>query len=167
MKNLIKFGIVAVLAIATFSCTSKTEVKTTSEVKAVNKDSIKTIIANMETRYGKGMETKNMSEIMPYYADDVKSFDAGSAPLVGAAAVEKSLSEMMTKLPQGTKITMESEDVVISKDGSLVTENGRYTASDSSGAKMVSGRFLATFELRDGQYKCVREMMAEDKPAAK
>jgi ketosteroid isomerase-like protein len=161
-KTFLLFGLACLIA----SCTSKTEVKAT-EAKAVDKDSVKTIITNMEMRYAKGMETKNIDDIMAYYADDVKSFDAGNAPIEGAPAVKKMMGEMITKLPAGTKITMETNDVIVSGDGSLVSENGRYTASDSSGTKFASGYFLATFEMRDGAYKCVREMVANDKKEEK
>jgi ketosteroid isomerase-like protein len=163
MKKQIKFAIVAVFFAAAFSCTSKTEVKTSSEAKAVNKDSIKTVIATMEENYGKAMESRNIDAIMPYYADDVKSFDAGNEPVVGAPAVKKMMSDMMAKLPQGMTIKMVTDDIIVSGDGSLVSENGHYIASDSAGTKMNSGYFLATFELRDGAYKCVREMVAADK----
>jgi ketosteroid isomerase-like protein len=163
MKKALLFFSLAFLIV---SCTSKTEVKTT-ETKTVNKDSIKGVIAAMETRYAKGMETRNIDEIMPYYADDVKSFDAGNDPAIGAPAVRKMMSEMMTTMPSGMKITMETDDVIVSGDGSLVTENGHYVASDSTGTKVNSGTFLTTFELRDGAYKCVREMVAADKKEEK
>ncbi len=144
------------------ACNSKTEVKST-EARTVNKDSIKTVISGMEARYAKGMETHNIDDIMFYYADDIKSFDSGDAPVIGAAELRKTMTEMFETMPKGTKVKMETNDIVVSGDGSLVTEDGRYVAMDSTDTQFSSGSFLATFELRDGAYKCVREMIAKDK----
>jgi len=157
-KTLLLFGLAALIA----ACNSKTEVKTT-ETRTVNKDSIKTVITDMEKRFATTMESKNVDEMMAYYADDIISVDAGSEPVEGGAALKKALSEMTTRMPDKMKITMYTDDVVVSDDGSQVVENGRYVANDSTGTKIGSGRFMATFALRDGRYKCIREMMAEDK----
>lgn len=153
----------ACLAVA---CNSKTEVKTT-EAKVVDKDSIKTVIEGMEARYAKGLETRNIDDIMAYYADDIKSFEAGNEPIVGAEAMKKMTTDMFAKMQKGMKIRMESSDLIISDDGGVVSETGGYTATDSTGAEIASGHFLATFEIRDGQYKCVREMIASTKKAEK
>lgn len=157
-KTLLFFAAVCVMT----ACNSKTEVKST-ETKTVNKDSIKTVITDLEKRFAATMENKNLDEIMSYYADDIISVDAGSEPVEGGAALKKSFTDMYSKMPDGIKITMQTDDVVVSDDGTLATENGRYSAVDSAGNKLGSGRFMATFALRDGQYKCIREMMAEDK----
>lgn len=144
------------------ACNSKVETRIT-ETKTVNKDSIKTVIEGMEARYAKGLETKNIDDIMAYYSDDVKSFEAGSEPIVGAEAMKKMTTEMFAKMPDGMKIKMASSDLIISSDGGVVSETGGYTATDASGNEIASGYFLATFEIRDGQYKCVREMVASSK----
>jgi len=157
-KTILLFG----FAILIVACTSKTEVKT-AETKTVDKDSIRTIIESMEARYAKGLETRSIDDIMAYYSSDIKSFEAGSEPIMGAEAMKKMTTEMFAKMPKRMKIKMESTDMIISNDGGVVSETGGYRATDSLGNEFASGHFLATFEIKDGQYKCTREMVASNK----
>lgn len=167
MKNkILLFGLAGMLSVSLLSCEKKVEV-TTEVTTNVNKDSIKTVIAGMESRYAKGMETKSIDDIMAYYADDVKSYETGSGPVEGAAAMKKMTTDMFAKMPGGMKVRMEPGDMMIASDGSLVSETGSYSATDSLGNKLMSGYFLATFEIRDGQYKCVKEMVVSDKEKEK
>ena len=161
MRN--KFLITTAIIVTMASCTSKVETKT--ETVEVNKDSIKTVIESMERDYAKAMEEKNIDALMAYYADDIKSYDPAVAPSIGFEAVKKSIGEMFTNMPAKFKITMNSEDLIISETGDMVSENGTFAMADSTGAQMATGRFLSVFQKKDGKYKCVREVVMADAPA--
>ena len=150
------------IALVMVSCNSKVETKTTTA--EVNNDSIKTVIQDMENAYAKAMEEKNIDGIMVYYAENIQSYDATMTTATGFDAVKKSMSEMLAQMPAKFKIKMNTDDLIVSEGGDLVSENGNYVMSDTTGTQIGTGRFLAVFQKKDENYKCVREAVMADMP---
>jgi ketosteroid isomerase-like protein len=66
-------------------------------------------------------------------------------------------------MPGKSDIGMQTLSVLVSDDGSLVSESGTYTMKDSTGIQKASGRFATVFRKNGNKYECVREMVMSDK----
>ena len=165
MKN--KILMVISLGIFVASCNSKVETKVTKDVVVVNKDSIKTIIQNMENEYADALNAGNADAVMGYYANDAISYPPNMPPLVGNAAIREDVAKQIAESPKGVKVSFTTKEIHPSADGEMVLEIGSYNATDSINAKNYTGNYMSVFHKMDGKYVCVRDMAASDMPREK
>ncbi|HEX8562260.1 MAG TPA: nuclear transport factor 2 family protein [Flavobacterium sp.] len=135
----------------------------TADEPAIDKEQIKAEIVALETAYADGINIGNANAASVYFADDAQSFHHGET-LRGKAAIMESIKNDIANVPDGSKVSFITNDLLISSDGGQVVETGTYAVSNSSNPAAISGNFISVFEKRNGKYVCVREIGVTDQP---
>lgn len=162
-----KILVLGLAGIFMVSCNTKVETKTTTEVAAVNEDSVKTVIQGMENTYAEAMNAGNADGVSSYYADDAVSYGQDEAPLSGKTAIMESLKKDIAEAKGKMTVAFTTNEVHLSSDGNQLVEIGAYKVVDSAKTPKYTGNFMALFEKKDGKYVCVRDMAASDMPKEK
>ncbi len=122
---------------------------------------IRTEIQAMENAFADAWNARNAAAVMAYYADDAVSLANNSPILTGKEAILKDLEANFAR--DTSKMTASFEVMDIFAAGGLVVETGKSTFKDTSGAVVMTGKYISLFEKRDGKYLCIRDCFNNDK----
>jgi ketosteroid isomerase-like protein len=155
MKNKIVTGIfLGYLSSLVISCNQP-------EAPAVDKDQVKKDIQARENEFAEVYNSGHLKNI-GYYSDSAISFFPNREPLVGKKAI---VDYLTSDLDSNTdKISFNTNEVFVSKDGNQVLELGSFKLVDSANTTLNSGNYMSLFEKRDDKYVCLRDMSASDMP---
>lgn len=149
------FGTTIAMVLIVSGCTS-------AGTEATDMTVIKTKIQEKEKAFAEAMSTQNTEAVLAFYADDAVSMSNGKPSDIGKDAIRKDLLESYPQRQKGSVTTYEVLDVYGSK--SQVTEIGKTTVKDASGKVIYTGKYVAVWEERNGEYICVRDMSNGDAP---
>ena len=131
------------------------------EAPAVDKDQVKKDIQARENEFAAVYNSGQLKNI-GYYSDSAISFFPNREPLVGKKAI---VDYLTSDLDSNTdKISFNTNEVFVSKDGNQVLELGSFKLVDSANTTLNSGNYMSLFEKRDDKYVCLRDMSASDMP---
>jgi ketosteroid isomerase-like protein len=156
MRNKIFIGgLLAAIVTLSLSCNQRQE--SANAVSTVDKEQVKAEIQALENHFALTYNKRN-ADSLAYYADDAVSYFVGQKPVVGKAAIHSFIEKELMDFPKGAKISFETTEVFVGKDGKFVFEIGAYKQVDSAGMILNSGHYFSLFEKRDGKYFCIRDM---------
>lgn len=154
VKNLIS-GTILALVLIVLGCTS-------AGTEATDMAAIKSKIQEKEKAFAEAMTAQNSEAVLAFYADDAVSMSDGKPSDIGKDAIRKDLLESYAQRQKGSVTTFDVLDVYGSK--SQVTEIGKTTVKDASGKVIYTGKYVAVWEERNGDYICVRDISNGDAP---
>lgn len=120
---------------------------------------IRTEIQALETEFGNATTNNDLDALLEYYADDAISLADDAPMLVGKQAI----GEYYQKHIMGDGKTHVYQTIDIFTEGDLVVETGKSTLTDAAG-QVSTGKYMALYEKRNGQYVCLREIYNSDHP---
>lgn len=120
---------------------------------------IRTEIQDLETEFGTAITNNDLDALLEYYADDAISLANDAPMLVG----KKAIGEHYKKHVMGDQKTHAYQTIDVFTEGNLVLETGKSITTDATG-QVSTGKYMALYEKRNGQYVCLREMYNSDKP---
>jgi uncharacterized protein (TIGR02246 family) len=121
---------------------------------------IKAEIKAIEATWAAAFNAKDVSTIMGFYADDAISMNDDQPMLVGKDAIRKGVEAEMARRKDKTTVAFETLDLY--GDDKRVTEVGKTTLTDSTGKVIYTGKYMAVWEKRDGQWLTVRDISNDD-----
>ncbi|MCB0647871.1 MAG: DUF4440 domain-containing protein [Saprospiraceae bacterium] len=135
------------------------------EVKAPDMAAIKTTIQEIENKFATATTNKDVDAVVAFYSDDAVSMSDDEPMVVGKEAIKKDIEEGMAKR-KGDKITtFEVMGVYGSED--QVTETGKTIVKDKDGKVVYTGKYMAIWEKRNGEYLCIADISNADAPEKK
>jgi ketosteroid isomerase-like protein len=157
MKGKILIGVLfGCIMTLLYACNAQKEESATG---VVDKEQIKKEIQAKEDEFAATYNAGILKDI-GYYADDAVSFYQNRPALEGKEAIIEFLKEDLST--SSNKISFRTNEVLVSNDGNLVVEIGRFTVVDSTNTGINKGNYMSVFEKRNGKYVCVRDMSASD-----
>lgn len=135
---------------------------TSAGTEATDMAAIKTKIQMKEIAFAEAMTNQNVEAVLALYADDAVSMSNGRPADIGKDAIRKDLVESYNERQKGTVTTYDVIDVY--GNANQVTEIGKTTVKDASGKVIYTGKYMAIWEERNGDYICVRDMSNGDAP---
>lgn len=121
---------------------------------------VKAEIQALENDWAAADNARDANAVAAFYADDAMSMSNDKPTLVGKAAILADITEGMAKKVAGTTITYDVLEVY--GDDKVVTEIGKGTTKDASGNVILTGKYMAVWEKRDGKYICIRDIYNND-----
>jgi len=161
MKNTLNLRIAAAclaLFVSTIGCNAPT-----NETAKPDLVKIKAEIQAIENDWAKALNARDTAASLVVYSDDAISMGNDRPMVIGKAALQKDIAEGMTKMPKGMTLAFETLEVF--GDDNLVTEVGKTIEKDSTGAVMLTGKYMAIFEKRGGKFICIRDISNNDQKA--
>ena len=155
MSNLFS-GAVLTLVIVASGCTSGSNNVDMTDVKAQ--------IQAKETAFAAAVNAQNADGVAAFYADDAISMGDASPADAGTEAIKKTMMANFAKHGKGSVTTYDVEDVYGSEK--QVTEVGKTTVTDADGKVSFTGKYMAVWEKRNGDYVCIRDISNGDAPTA-
>ena len=136
--------------------------KTTSE----NADmaAIKAQIQAKETAFAAAVSAQNADAVAALYADNAIGMSDGTPTDIGPEAIKKAMIDSFAKRKSGAVTTYKVQDVYGSEN--QVTEVGKTTIKDADGTVSYTGKYMAVWEKRNGDYVCIRDISNSDAPPA-
>ncbi|MBK9256075.1 MAG: nuclear transport factor 2 family protein [Saprospiraceae bacterium] len=123
---------------------------------------VKAEIQALETAWATAQNAKDINALMAMYADDAISMPDGAPILNGKTAIQAKMAEEFASVPDGLTSVYTVQDVY--GDANTVTEVGTGVTTDSTGAVVRTGKYVAIWQKRDGKYLCIREIYNNDAP---
>ena len=121
---------------------------------------IKDEIQALNDTWAAASNAKDAATIMAFYAEDAISMPDDKPVIVGKAAIQKDIEEMFAKNKEGSVVTYETLDVF--GDENMVTETGKGTARNATGAVIYNGKYMVVWEKRNGKWLVIREIYNDD-----
>jgi len=157
------FRLLPVLAI--FILPSCKPEATHEAVAEINMDSVKMKIQALESAFAAASNKKDVDGVAAYYANDAQSMAPMEPTRVGMDAIKAGIQKDMAGDTSG--YTMSQVVTGVWGDGKYITETGTWSNTDKEGKVMRTGKFMTLFELRDGNYKAIRDIWNSDSPPTK
>ncbi|WP_198439808.1 YybH family protein [Pareuzebyella sediminis] len=154
IKNLI-FRTSFVLMPMVIGCTSIGE-------DATDMATIRTKIEEKEKAFAEAISNQDVEAVLTFYADDAVSMSNGQPADIGREAIRKDLVQSFNNRQKGSVTNFEVLDVF--GNASQVTEIGKTTVKDASGKVIYTGKYMAVWEERNGEYICIRDISNGDMP---
>lgn len=151
------------LSLIHFACSSPTpqEVGTTQIIESKpDMAAIKREIQAIETAFAAADNARDINAMLAFYSDDAVAMGSGEPMAVGKAAIRKRMVEGFAKNVTGNTIKYDVLEVFGNE--SLVTEIGKSTTKDASGKITSTGKYMAIWEKREGNYICIRDISNSD-----
>lgn len=158
ITNLLSGAALALVTVAS-GCTSNNAGTGAPDMAAV-----KAKIQEKETAFAAATTAQNTEAIGAYYADDAVSMAEGKPALTSRAAIMQDFEEGYARRPKGSVTTFDVLDVYGSEN--QVTETGKTTIKDPDGKVIYTGKYMAVWEKRNGEYVCIRDISNGDAPPA-
>ena len=155
LSNLLSISTLALL-IGALGCNSASN-KASPDMSA-----IKNQIQAKETAFAAAQTAGNVDGVVAFYADDAVTMSDGKLASTGKEAIKKELLAGLDKHGKGSVTTYDVEEVYGSED--QVTEIGKTTVKDATGKVTYTGKYMAVWEKRNGEYICVRDISNSDTP---
>ncbi|RRB04392.1 YybH family protein [Larkinella rosea] len=165
MKSTIHFPLLAafvlILSASLVGCQEKaaTETATTKPDLA----QARTEVENIEKEWATALNRKDLDKLMSLYADDAVSYANDFAMLKGKEAIRKKQAADFAS--DTSKLVYSFETMDVFSEGNQVLETGKTIRKDASGKTILTGKYMAFFEKRDGKLLCIREMYNNDAKA--
>ncbi|AWW00352.1 YybH family protein [Arcticibacterium luteifluviistationis] len=157
----------AFLALVTFGCNEVQEgsEEITDQIAAVMEPdmmTIKTEIQAKETAFAAAHTAGDVDAILSFYADDAISMGNDQPAISGAEAMRKDVEAGVAKKTENNVTTFDVSEVFGSEN--QVTETGVTTVKDADGKVISTGKYMAVWEKRNGEYVCIRDIYNNDAP---
>ena len=124
--------------------------------KPLDLEKLKVTIQKMEDAFAAGEKAKDAAAVAAYYAPDAVSYSRNTLPVSGAEAIKNQIAEGMAKDTLNNSNVYKVVDLF--GEGNMLVEIGSWTKINPEGQVIKSGHYMSYFELRDGNYICVRDM---------
>ena len=121
---------------------------------------VKAEIQALESAWAAADNARDANAVAAFYADDAMSMSNDKPTLVGKAAILADLTEGLAKKAAGNTVTYDVLEVY--GDDKIVTEIGKATTKDASGNVILTGKYMAVWEKRDGKFICIRDIYNND-----
>jgi ketosteroid isomerase-like protein len=168
MKNQISllagFAFVAMVAFGCSQAKENTEELTDEVVLAVEPDmmAIKAIIQEKENAFAVAQTLGDADAIMAFYSDDAITMGNDQPAISEIEARRKDVEEGIAKNAKNSVTTFDVTEVFGSAN--QVTEIGSTTVKDADGKLLRTGKYMAIWEKRNGEYLCIRDIYNNDAP---
>ena len=129
---------------------------------AINQDSVKATIQEMENAYAKAENAKDVDGVAVYYANDAQSLANDEPTRSGMDAIKAGLKKDFENDTTGRTVSFETTGVWAA--GNYATETGNSIFKDKEGKVVSTGKYMTLFELRDGKYVAIRDVWNRDAP---
>lgn len=123
-------------------------------------EAVNTEIAALEAAYQAGSNANDNEAVLAYYSDDAQSFPPKKATRVGKESIRAAMNEN----PDEGNGSMSLETLDVWAAGDIAVETGIWTDMDSTGAVVLTGKYMSIFEKRDGKFTCIRDIWNSDMP---
>lgn len=130
----------------------------TNPTEKPNLAKIRAEIQALETEFGKATTQHDLDALLEYYADDAISL-ANDAPML---VEKKTIGDYYQKNVMGDGKTHTYQTIDVFVEGNMVVETGKSTTTDAAG-QVGTGKYMALYKKRNGQYVCLREIYNNDK----
>ena len=118
---------------------------------------IKAEIQALESAWSEADNARNANAVAAFYADDAISMSNDKPAHQGKAAILSEIEEGMRKKTVGNTVYYEVLEVF--GDDNIVTEIGKSTVKDATGNVVSTGKYMAVWEKRNGNYICIRDII--------
>ena len=165
MKNNQIFPLMAACVALFFLAIGCNSPKSDTANKAVAKPdmgAIKAEIQAKETAFSAAQTAGNVDGVVAFYADDAVSMGDGQSAGEGKEAIKKEVLARIDNHDKGAVTTYDVADVYGSED--QVTEVGKTTIKDATGNVTYTGKYMAVWGKRKGEYVCIRDISNSDAP---
>ena len=152
-------AVVCLIGLAACNTSPKETTPATEATGKADLAKIRTEIQALETDFGTATTTNNLDALLEYYADDAISLANNAPMLVGKAAI----GAYYQKHVMNDKKTHAYQTIDVFAEGNLVVETGKSTTTDAAG-NISTGKYMALYEKRNGQYVCLRKAYNNDQP---
>lgn len=157
----------AFLALVTFGCNEVKESskEITDQVATVMEPDMMAIKAEfqaIETAFAAAHTAGDVDAIMSFYAEDAISMGNDQPAISDAETMRKDVEASVAKNAENSVTTFDVVDVFGS--GNQVTETGITTVKDGDGKVISTGKYMAVWEKRNGEYICIRDIYNNDAP---
>jgi len=153
--------------LALASCNAPTTDKTPKAAEAITQmaakpdmTKVKAEIQVLENSWAEADNARNANAIAAFYSDDAMDLSPNKPMCIGKAAILKDLEASMAKRIKGSTISYQIMDVFGNEN--QVTEVGKTTGKDATGKVTYTGKYMAIWEKRNGEYLCVRDIGNDD-----
>jgi ketosteroid isomerase-like protein len=123
---------------------------------------IKTIIQEKETAFAVAQTAGDADAIMAFYSDDAITMGNDQPAISDVEARRKDVEEGIAKAEKNSVTTFNVTEVFGSEN--QVTEIGLTTVKDADGKVLRTGKYMAIWEKRGGDYICIRDIYNNDAP---
>jgi uncharacterized protein (TIGR02246 family) len=121
---------------------------------------VKAEIQALESSWAAADNARDANAVAAFYAEDAMSMSYDKPTLVGKAAILADITEGFAKKAAGTTVTYDVLEVY--GNDMVVTEVGKGTTKDASGKVILTGKYMAVWEKRDGKFICIRDIYNND-----
>jgi ketosteroid isomerase-like protein len=158
----------AFMALVAFSCSEAKE--NTEEhvdevaVAVVGPDmaAIKTIIQEKETAFAVAQTAGDVDGILAFYSDDAITMGNDQPAIKETEARRTDIAADVAENIKNSVTTFNVTEVFGSEN--QVTEIGLTTVKDADGKVLRTGKYMAIWEKRGGDYICIRDIYNNDAP---
>jgi len=121
---------------------------------------VKAEIQALENAWAAADNARDANAVATFYADDAHSMSNDKPTIVGKAAILEDMHAGLAKKAVGTTVVYKTQEVF--GDENTVTELGISTVTDAAGKVILTGKYMAVWEKRDGKYICIRDIYNND-----
>jgi uncharacterized protein (TIGR02246 family) len=129
-------------------------------LSAPDMEAIKAEIQARETAYAEAYSAKDAATVAAMYTEDAIAMSDDRPAVTGRAAIQKDMEESYAR--RTTDMNMSFETVEVFGDANRVTEIGKSIGKDAAGTVVYTGKYMAIWENRDGQWMCTRDISNDD-----
>src|SRR5688572_2077420 len=140
--------------------TDDTSAMAKSESVSTDMSQVRTAIEKIENDWAAALTKKDIDALMALYADDAITMQNDAPSLKGKAAIREQQQKDFTAPARYASISFQTQDVYGTADE--VTEVGTSTEKDATGNVIRTGKYMAVFQKRNGNYLCIREIYNRD-----
>ena len=158
--NVLSGAVMALFMLAS-GCTSPA---TNAESEVAGMSAVKSKIQEKETAFAAAATARDTEAIGAFYAEDAISMAEDKPAISGRDGIRQDFVEGYAQRPAGSVTTYEVFDVYGSED--QVTETGKTTIKNPEGKVIYTGKYMAVWEKRNGEYVCMRDISNGDAPQA-
>lgn len=127
---------------------------------AADMSQVRAAIQKIEDDWAAALNKKDITALMALYADDAISMQNDGPALKGRAAIKAQQEKDFAAPPRYASISFQTQDVYGSAEE--VTEVGTSEEKDAAGKVITTGKYMAVYQKRDGNYLCIREIYNRD-----
>ena len=131
-----------------------------SEAVATDMSQVRAAIEKIENDWAAALTKKDIDALMALYADDAITMQNDAPSLKGKAAIREQQQKEFAAPARYASISFQTQDIYGTADE--VTEVGTSTEKDATGNVIRTGKYMAVFQKRNGNYLCIREIYNRD-----
>jgi ketosteroid isomerase-like protein len=131
-----------------------------SESVVTDMNQVRATIEKIENDWAAALNKKDIDALMALYADDAITMQNDAPSLKGKAAIREQQQKDFTAPARYASISFQTQDVYGTADE--VTEVATSSEKDATGNVLRTGKYMAVFQKRNGNYLCIREIYNRD-----